>query len=129
MAVVGLTVVFTIDEDTFGFDYGRLGGRTLRVLENHDASQSITEELFDAAIHYFEETPQVQISSILDLAGRWVIAVPKNTTFSLFLARIICHYKHVSDSRQVGEAAFRNMEPVGTVWGQLSYEMLQPGSC
>lgn len=40
-----------------------------------------------------------------------------------------CHYKHVSDSRQVGEAAFRNMEPVGTVWGQLSYEMLQPGSC
>ncbi len=56
LTVAGLPVVFTTDQDTIGFDYGRLGGRAFRALQKYDARQSITEELFDAAIQYFEKT-------------------------------------------------------------------------
>lgn len=59
LTVAGLPVVFTTDKHTIGFDYGRLGGHIFRALENQDARQSITEKLFDAAIHYFEETLHV----------------------------------------------------------------------
>lgn len=122
MTVVSLPVVLTTDKHTISFDYGRLRGHIFRALENRDARQSITEKLFDAAIHYFEETLHVQVLSILNLAGSWVITVPNDTTFSAlpyFLAQTPCHYKHVSDNRQAKEAAFRYMEPVGTVWDQV----------
>lgn len=44
--VAGLPVVFTMDQHTIGFDYGRLGGRAFRALEKYSARQSITKELF-----------------------------------------------------------------------------------
>lgn len=130
LTVAGLPVVFTTDQDTIGFDYGRLGGRVFRALENYDARQNITEELFDAAIQYFEKTLCVQISSILNLAGPWVITVPDDTSFSdlpYFLARTPCHFKKDSDIAQVKEAAFRNTEPAGTIWDEAFYKTLQPG--
>lgn len=93
LTVAGLPVVFTTDQDTIGFDYGRLGGQVFKALENYDARQSITKELFDAAILFFEKTLGVQISSILNLAGP---SVPDETPFSTlpyFLAQTPCHFK------------------------------------
>lgn len=46
LTVAGLPVVFTTDQHTIGFDYGRLGGPVFRALEKYDARQSITKELF-----------------------------------------------------------------------------------
>lgn len=94
LTVAGLPVVFTTDQDTIGFNYGRLGGRALRVLENYDARQSITKELFDAAIYYFEKTLCVQILSILNLAGPWVITVPDDTSSQSF--HISWHEHHAT---------------------------------
>jgi hypothetical protein len=75
LTVAGLPLVYTTDENDMGYRYERLGGRPIKALPQHDARQSLINELFDAAINHFEQILSISIISILNLAGLWIITV------------------------------------------------------
>ena len=130
LTIAGLPAFFTTKEHTVGFEYGRLGGSFKKALNNYDARQHLTRELFDAVIVYFEQEISIPILSVLNLAGPWVITIPDGVEFSslpYLLAKTPCHFKYASGNEPHEEAAFRNTEPVGTVWDQTLYETLRPG--
>lgn len=151
LTVAGLPAVFTTQEYSVGFEYGRLGGSRKKALHDYDAREHVTEELFSAAIAYFEQELSIPILSILNLAGAWVVVVPDDVQISSLpplLARTTCHYKYASAAAIAGEhkhkrkeeaPPFRNTEhppcpppgPAGgTVWDQTSYSyraLQQPG--
>lgn len=76
LAIAGLPALFTTKEHTIGFEYGRLGGSFKKALNDYDARQHVTRELFDAAIAYFEQELSIPILSMLNLAGHWIVTIP-----------------------------------------------------
>lgn len=99
-------------------------------MNDYDARQHVTTELFDAAIVYFEQEISIPILSVLNLAGPWVVTIPDGVKFSslpYLLAKTPHYFKYASSTEQHKEATFRNTEPVGTFWDQTSHETLQPG--
>lgn len=130
LTVAGLPVMFTTKEHTIGFEYGRLGGSFKKALNDYDARQHVTKELFEAVIAHFEQELSIPILSILNLAGPWSVTIPDGVKFSslpYLLAKTPCHFKYASDIEDHRDAAFRNTEPAGTVWDQTLYQTLKPG--
>lgn len=129
--IAGLPALFTTKEHTIGFEYGRLGGSFKKALSDYDAWQHVTRELFDAAIAYFEQELSIPILSMLNLAGHYIVTIPDGVKSLLslpyLLAKTPCHFKYATDTAEHKEAAFRNIEPVGKVWDQTSYQTLRPG--
>lgn len=76
LTVAGFPVVFTTKENTIGFEYGRLGGSSKKALNDYDAWQYVTKELFGAAIASFEQELSIPILSILYLASPWIVTIP-----------------------------------------------------
>lgn len=126
LTIAGLPAFFTTKEYTAGFEYCRLGGSLKKALNNYDARHQVTRELFDAVILYSaQEEISIPILSVLNLAGPWIVTIPYGVQFSslpFLLAKAPCHFKDALDAEQHKEAAFRNTEPVGTVWDQTLYE-------
>ncbi|MCJ1343623.1 hypothetical protein MMC31_001819 [Peltigera leucophlebia] len=130
LTVAGLPVLFTTKENTIGFEYGRPGGSFKKALDDYDAREHVTRELFAAAIAHFEQELSIPILSILNLAGPWIVTIPDGVEFSslpYLLAKTLCHFKYASETEEHIGPAFRNTEPAGTVWDQTLYQILQPG--
>lgn len=112
-----------------GFRYGRPGGST-KALTDEDARDDVSENLYEKVIQYFEEDLGVALTSVLNVAGTWVITVPDDAKLSNLpgmLARTPCTYKFISDMEDPPEAAFRREQPQGTEWDTSSYNILRPG--
>lgn len=53
LTIAGLPALFTTKELTIGYEYGRLGGSFKKALNDYDARQHITRELFDGVNSLF----------------------------------------------------------------------------
>ena len=130
VAVAGLPTFFTTDDQTMGFPWGRPGG-SVRALEDRDAREGTSRQMFEEAIQYFEVHLQVALESILNLAGPWIITVPDGVALARLpgvLAKTACTYRFLSDeAKEPLEAALRHTEPTGTVWDTTKYKTLRPG--
>ena len=92
IAVAGLPAFFTTDDQTMGFPWGRPGG-SVRALEDWDARERTSRQMFEEAIRYFEVHLQVALESILNLAGPWIITVPDGVSLAQLpgvLAKTAC---------------------------------------
>ncbi|KAI9795165.1 MAG: hypothetical protein M1816_000187 [Peltula sp. TS41687] len=47
---------------------------------DEDARDDVSQDLYEEVIRYFEEDLGVALTSVLNMAGTWVITVPNNTT-------------------------------------------------
>ena len=131
VAVAGLPAFFTTGDQTMGFHWGRPGG-SVRALEDRDAREGTSRQMFEGTIQCFEVHLQVALESILNLAGPWIITVPDGVSLARLpgvLAKTACTYRFLSDeeAKEPLEAALRHTELTGTVWDATKYKKLRPG--
>ncbi|KAK2799102.1 hypothetical protein FQN50_008608 [Emmonsiellopsis sp. PD_5] len=129
LSIAGLPVFITSEENCLGFGFGRQGGRK-KALPHYNATRHVNEEIFMAAIDYFETQLEVFITSIVHLAGRWLTTVPDDTKLSelpWLLASAHCTYEFASEQEEPQEAAFGKKVPNNLVWDSSSYEDIRPG--
>jgi hypothetical protein len=101
-----------------------------RVLEELDAQYYVNDELFTAAIKWFDEESTVTISAILWSAGMWQVTIPDDSDASDLpsrLCRSACTYLYQSELPEPQEAAFRQISPTTTIRDDSTYDILRPG--
>lgn len=129
LCVAGLPVFITSEQYYPGFGFERCGGRT-KVLLDYDSRCGVTKELFSSAIAFFENDLKIFISSIVNLAGRWIITVPEGTELSQLpwvIAHSPCSYEFAGEEPDHREVALRDRVPDGIIWDSSSYQELRPG--
>ncbi|KAI9677676.1 MAG: hypothetical protein M1817_006631 [Caeruleum heppii] len=105
ISVAGLPLVLTIDQSEYGLEFGEPGG-VLNVLREYDARKGISESMFRAVIHYFEDRHGIAISSLSNLGGPWFITVPDHAMpwrLPRYIARTACTYNFTSQKAQEQE--------------------------
>lgn len=128
LAVAGLPVLLTTDQDTLGLPIGRCGTFRLCALEEHDARTSVSEALFDLVIRHLESDCHTRILSVVCLYSFWLITVADEadkTYLPARLAKLPCFYHFATEVKEPPEAAIRNTRPTGVVWDP--HTVLRPG--
>lgn len=130
LTVAGLPLYIATNEFDIPWPFGTPKNHSRsHVLEDIDAQEYVSDEIFMTVIKWFDECSNVTISSILWSAGTWHVTIPDDCNTSDLPSRVCrasCSYLYQSEVPEQPEAAFRQQHPA-TIRDESAYDILRPG--